>query len=131
MISIASRCFYCFLLLLNNSLSSWKYFPFQYIYSIDILPGPVSNRLIHIAINNNSSSYPPTKPFDILTRREIPIISITKRAAVILVTTPTSRNIPPITSNRPIGSVSLGGRPILPKNLESQRIFQTLIIHER
>ena len=50
-----------------------RYFPlgnislFNTSYSIDILPGPVSNRLIHTAINNSSSSYALTKPFDNLT----------------------------------------------------------------
>jgi hypothetical protein len=88
---------------------------FNIPHSIDILPGPVNNRLIPIAINNNSSSYPPTKPFDILTRKIAPIISIIKSAAAILVTTPTSRNTPPITSSRPIGRASSGGRPMLPK----------------
>jgi hypothetical protein len=43
------------------------------------------------------------------------IISIIKSAAAIRVTTPTSRKIPPITSNRPIGTASSGGSPILPK----------------
>ena len=92
---------------------------FNTSHSIDILPGPVNNRLIPIAISNNSSSYPYTRPFDILTRRVAPIISIIKSAAAILVTTPTSRNIPPITSSRPIGRASSGGRPTLPKNPES------------
>jgi hypothetical protein len=44
-----------------------------------------------------------------------PIISIIRRAADILVTTPTTRNIPPITSKRPIRRASSGGRPMLPK----------------
>ncbi|MFZ0696345.1 MAG: hypothetical protein WAM88_04305 [Nitrososphaeraceae archaeon] len=112
---ITSRCFYCILLLLNNSLSSRKISLFNTFHSIDILPGPVNSRLIHTAIKNNSSSYPPTKPFDILTRSVAPIISIIKSAAVILATTPTSRKIPPITSYRLIGIASSGGRPILPK----------------
>ena len=72
---ITSRCFYCILLLLNNSLSSRKISLFNTFHSIDILPGPVNSRLIHTAIKNNSSSYPPTKPFDILTRSVAPIIS--------------------------------------------------------
>jgi hypothetical protein len=88
---------------------------FSTSHSIDTLPGPVNNRLIPIAISNNSSSYPPTKPFDILTRRVAPIISIIKSAAAILVITPTSRNIPPMTSKRPIRMASSGGRPTLPK----------------
>ena len=84
---------------------------FNTSHSTDILPGPVNKRLIHIAINSKVSSYPPTKPWDNPTTRVATIISITKMAAVILVTTPTSRNIPPITSNRPIGRASSGGRP--------------------
>jgi hypothetical protein len=50
-----------------------RYFPignislFNTSYSIDILPGPASNRIIHTAINNSSNSYPLTKPFDNLT----------------------------------------------------------------
>jgi hypothetical protein len=102
-------------LLLNNSLSSRKISLFNTFHSIDILHGPVNSRLIHTAIKNNSSSYPPTKPFDILTRSVAPIISIIKSAAVILATTPTSRKIPPITSYRLIGIASSGGRPILPR----------------
>jgi hypothetical protein len=42
-----------------------------------------------------------------------------KSAAVILVTTSTSRNIPPITSSRPIGTTSSGGIPTLPKKVLS------------
>ena len=44
-----------------------RFFPFGNIslfntsYSIDILPGPASNRIIHTVINNSSSSYPLTK----------------------------------------------------------------------
>jgi hypothetical protein len=112
---ITSRCIYCILLLLINSLSSRKISLFNTFHSIDILPGPVNSKLIDTAINKNSSSYPPTKPFDILTRSLAPIVSIIKSAAVILVTTPTSRKIPPITSYRLIGIASSGGRPILPK----------------
>ena len=77
---------------------------FNTSHSIDILPGPVNKRVVHIAVNSNVSSYPPTKPWDNPTTGVARIISITKMAAaVILVTTLTSRNIPPITSNRPIG----------------------------
>lgn len=35
---------------------------FMILYSIEILPGPVSNKLTAIDINNNSNSYPPTNP---------------------------------------------------------------------
>ena len=126
---ITSRCFYCILLLLNNSLSFRKISLFNTLHSIDILPGPVNSRLIHTAIKNNSSSYPPTKPLNILTRSVAPIVSIIKSAAVILVTTPTSRKIPPITSYRLIGIASSGGSPILPKNLEYLQRFRILVIH--
>ena len=68
-----------------------------------------------IATNSNSNSYPPTKPSDNFTIRVTAIISIMKSAAVILVKTPTRRNIPPITSSRPIGTTSSGGIPTLPK----------------
>jgi hypothetical protein len=79
---------------------------FNTSHSIDILPGPVNNRLIPIAISNNSSSYPSTKPFDILTRRVAPIISIIKSAAAILVTTPTSRNIPQLLRIQKVVNIS-------------------------
>jgi hypothetical protein len=118
---ITSRCIYCILLLLINSLSSRKISLFNTFHSIDILPGPVNSKLIDTAINKNSSSYPPTNPFDILTRSVAPIVSIIKSAAVILVTTPTGRKIPPITSYRLIGIASSGERPILPKKLGEVR----------
>jgi hypothetical protein len=38
-----------------------------------------------------------------------------KMAAVILVNTPTIRNIPPMTSNTAIGRTNSGGSPRLPK----------------
>src|SRR5215211_2702507 len=59
--------------------------------SIDTLPGPVNRRLIEIAINSRSNSYPPAKPLDNLTLSIAPIISIIKRPAVILVNIPTRR----------------------------------------
>lgn len=76
---------------------------------------PVINRLTDMAINNDSNSYPSTNPSGNLTRTIAPIISIIESAADILVTTPTSRNILPITSKRPTGRASSGGSPILPK----------------
>lgn len=65
--------------------------------SIGILPGPDSNRLIEIAINNKSTSYHPSpvKPFPALTMRTAPIISTMKRIDVILVTMPRINKIPP------------------------------------
>ena len=74
-------------------------------------------------INNDSNSYPSTNPSGNLTRTIAPIISIIKSAADILVTTPTSRNIPPITSKRPTGRASSGGSPILPKKPWVPAIF--------
>ncbi len=44
---------------------------FNTSHSINILPGPVNKRLVHIAINSNVSSYPPTKPWDNPTIRVI------------------------------------------------------------
>ena len=88
---------------------------FNISHSTEIRPGPVINRLTDMAINNDSNSYPSTNPSGNLTRTIAPIISIIKSAADILVTTPTSRNIPPITSKRPTGRASSGGSPILPK----------------
>ena len=90
----------------NNSL-------FNTFHSIDILPGPVSKRLIDIAINNKSSSYPPTKPLDSLAVIVEPIISIMNRIEAILVKTPTSKAIPPITSSKPIGRAIAAGNPIM------------------
>jgi hypothetical protein len=87
---------------------------------MEIRPGPVNNRLTAIAINNDSNSYQPTNPSGSFARNIAPIISIIKSAAAILVTIPTSRNIPPITSKRPIGRASSGGSPTLSKkSLES------------
>ena len=43
---ITSRCIYCILLLLINSLSSRKISLFNTFHSIDILPGPVNSKLI-------------------------------------------------------------------------------------
>jgi hypothetical protein len=103
---------------------------FNISHSIEIRPGPANNKLIDIAINNDSNSYPPTNLSGNFTRNIAPIISTMKSAAAILVITPTSRNIPPITSKRPIERTSSGGSPMLPKNPESLRCFQTLAIHE-
>src|SRR6188508_2148846 len=50
---LSNRCNIAYLPFGNNSL-------FKTFHSIDILPGPVSKRLIDIAINNKSTSYPPT-----------------------------------------------------------------------
>ena len=88
---------------------------FNTSHSIDTRPGPVNSRLKDIAINSNSNSYPPTNPFDIFTKIIAPIMSIISNAAAILVSTPIIRAIPPITSKRPIGRTSSGGRPMLPK----------------
>ena len=60
---------------LNNSFPLGNISLFNASHSIDILLGPGNSRLMHSAINNNSSSYPLTKPFDILTRSVAPIIS--------------------------------------------------------
>jgi hypothetical protein len=65
---------------------------FNMSYLIDILPGPVSKRLMDIAVNSELvniaaclSSAPTPKPSDNQTTRVAPIISIIKMAAVILV----------------------------------------------
>jgi len=100
---------------------------FNIPYSIDIRPGPVNNRLTDIAINSDSNSYPSTNPSGSLTKTMAPIISIIRSAAATLVSTPTIRNVPPITSKRPIGSASSGGRPILPKKSCVPAIFS---VHE-
>jgi hypothetical protein len=55
-----------------------------------------------------------------------PIISIMRNAAVILVSTPTIRNIPPITSSRPMGSAQEEGL-YSQKILEFLQYFQTLV----
>jgi hypothetical protein len=80
---------------------------------MDIRPGPVNNRLTDIAINSDSNPYQSTNPSGIFTRTMAPIISIMRNAAVIPVSTPTIRNIPPITSSKPMGSASSGGGHIL------------------
>lgn len=88
---------------------------FNTSHSIEILPGPVNKRLIDIAAISELvsivvclSSGPPTKLSDDQTARVAPNISITKMEVVILVDTPTIRNIPPMTSNRAIGTTSSG-----------------------
>jgi hypothetical protein len=68
-----------------------------------------------MATNNDSNSYPPTNPSGSFTRTIAPIMSIIRSMADILVTMPRIRNIPPITSNRPISRASSGGSPMLPK----------------
>lgn len=66
-------------------------------------------------INNSSNSNPPTKPSDSLATVVAPIISIMNRIDAILVTNPTRRANLPITSNKPTGIASSGGKPIFPK----------------
>ncbi|HEU4445645.1 MAG TPA: hypothetical protein VFR94_13310 [Nitrososphaeraceae archaeon] len=101
------------------------------IYTIqETRPGPVSNKLIDMAINNDSNSYPPTNPSGSFTSIMAPIMFIIRSAAAILVITPTSKKIPPITSSRPIRRANSGGRPMLPKSLEFLQGLQTLVIHE-
>src|SRR3954452_13542730 len=90
----------------NNSLLST-------FHSIDILPGPVSKRLIDIASNIKSTSYPPTNPFDSLAVIVEPIISIINKIEAALVKTPTSKAIPPITSSSPTGRANEAGNPIV------------------
>ena len=48
---------------------------FNISHSIEIRPGPVNNKLIDIAINNDSNSYPPTNPSDNFTRNMAPLSS--------------------------------------------------------
>ena len=95
----------------NNSL-------FNTFHSIEILPGPVNKRLADIAIESKLvnipaclSNGPPTNPGDSHTTRVAPIISIIKMTAVILVNTPTIRNIPPMTSSSAMGKTNSGGSP--------------------
>jgi hypothetical protein len=88
---------------------------FNISYSMDIRPGPVIKRLTSMAINNDSNSYPPTNPSGSFTRTIAPIMSIIRSIADILVTIPRIRNIPPTTSNKPVGRASSGGSPMLPK----------------
>jgi hypothetical protein len=84
---------------------------FNTSHSTEILPGPVSNSVIDIAINNKSSSYSPTNPFANLATSVEPIISIIKKIAAILVRTPKSNANPPITSSNPINIASSGSNP--------------------
>jgi hypothetical protein len=81
--------------------------------SMDILPGPDSNRLIEMTINNNSTSSPPSPviPPPALTTRIIPIICIMKRIDVILVRRSIINKMPPITSKSAIGNASSAGIP--------------------
>ncbi len=72
-------------------------------------------RLMQIDIINNSNSNPPTKPFDNLTCRAIPIISKIISPVAILVRMPVRIAIPPITSRSVIGIASSEGNPMLPK----------------
>jgi hypothetical protein len=82
-----------------------------------------------MATNNDSNSYPPTNPSGSFTRTIAPIMSIIRSMADILVTMPRIRNIPPITSNRPISRASSGGSPCYQKSPASLQYFQTLVIH--
>jgi hypothetical protein len=59
-----------------------------------ILSPILSTKILNLLIVCDNKSH--TKTFDILTIRVASIISIIKSAVVILVITPTSRNIPPI-----------------------------------
>ena len=81
--------------------------------SIDTLPGPDNNKLIEININNKSTSKPPCpiKLLSAFTIRTAQIISIVKRIEVILVSSPTINNTPPITSSSPIKRAKSAGMP--------------------
>jgi hypothetical protein len=68
-----------------------------------------------MAIINDSNSNPPTKPFDNLTCRIIPIISKIIRPAATLVRIPVRIANPPITSSGVIGNTSSEGNHMLLK----------------
>jgi hypothetical protein len=96
-------------------------------HSIDILPGPVNNKLMDINSSNKSTSYPPTNPLGSLATMVEPIISIINNIAATLVKIPTSIAIPPITSKSPMGRANEAGRPIiLEKKCSVPAMFNSL-----
>jgi hypothetical protein len=103
---------FCLWIEKTNSLPFGNISLFNKFHSIDGFPGLANSKLIDIAINNKSKSYPLTKPFDSLAVNVEPIISIIKSIADILVSIPKSR-ANPIISNDAIITGICGGNPIV------------------